>query len=152
MKCDNCGQDGTYITYSSPRYGDMELCKQCYIKLVEKDGEPQEKPTEKEREQRKDREHDTYKQDHWTVVDINHVDRVFATKTKDRTSKTPQVRVDLDGFISNNTISDVGEDGDNVQTSIWLSIPEAKELIEQMEEAVEAHDRDSEESEGETEG
>lgn len=37
MNCENCGSDAHYTTYSSQEYGDMELCKKCFIKLVEKD-------------------------------------------------------------------------------------------------------------------
>jgi len=34
--CENCGLDDAVATYSSEETGDLELCEQCYLKLLEK--------------------------------------------------------------------------------------------------------------------
>lgn len=85
------------------------------------------------------RRHETYKQDKWTVVDIEDVDKVFATESKGRRDEK-QVRMDLDGFIAKSMMNDVGESGDNVNTSIWLTVPDARQLVEYLEEALDEDD------------
>ncbi|SIS07921.1 hypothetical protein SAMN05421809_3751 [Natronorubrum daqingense] len=82
------------------------------------------------------RKHDTYKQDHWTVLDMEHVDKVFVANSE--TNGTPVVRIDMDGSIAPSTMNDVGEEGDNVQTSAWVPLPEAVELKHTLENAIDA--------------
>ena len=105
---------------------------------------------EDEREPVARRSHDTYKKDHWTVVDIDDVDKVFATAVGGPGShprRSPQVRVDVDGFIAKSVMNDVGEADDDVSTSIWLTVPDALELLEHLSDAVEeAKNRDDPET------
>jgi len=85
------------------------------------------------REKPRFRKHETYEQDHWTVVDIAGVDKVFATPALDDADET--VRVDLDGIGAESTFNDelVGE---NINTSIWMKGKHATELVRQIESAI----------------
>jgi ABC-type Zn uptake system ZnuABC Zn-binding protein ZnuA len=79
------------------------------------------------------RDHDTYKKDHWSVVDVNGVDRVFATESSSSVDVDPdQVRIDLDGSFAPSTMRDVGDEGDLVNMSVWLDPERAKELAQQI--------------------
>ncbi|WP_170872026.1 hypothetical protein [Natronorubrum daqingense] len=44
----------------------------------------------------------------------------------------------MDGSIAPSTMNDVGEEGDNVQTSAWVPLPEAVELKHTLENAIDA--------------
>jgi hypothetical protein len=104
--------------------------------------------TENERESREYRKHDDYKEDHWRVLDVDGVDKVFATVAPDRRDES--VRVDLDGFIVDTPTNDLGGGGENVNTSLWLPLPEAVELRDHLDEAIEeARDRQREQAEQE---
>ena len=79
------------------------------------------------------RAHSTYLQDHWSVVDVEKVDKVFATRSSSRTAEDPdQVRVDLDGAFAASAARDVGEEGEPVNLSIWLDLEDAKTLVLQV--------------------
>jgi len=88
--------------------------------------------TETNREPPYLRKHETYKQDHWRVVDVEGVDKVFATGLKG----DPDIRVDIDGTGAKSMLSDY--DGENINTSHWLSVERAKELRDQLDDAIEA--------------
>jgi len=72
------------------------------------------------------RDHNTYLQDNWTVADVEHVDRVFATSTED------EIRIDLDGFFADSETGDVGTAGENANLSVWMDPEKAKELASQL--------------------
>lgn len=96
--------------------------------------------TEAKREPPEDREHETYKQDHWTVVDIDDLDNHFVTVAGSAADDSMNIRLDIDGHITASAMNDVGEERDNINSSIWLSPAHAKELAEQLEKAVAAKD------------
>jgi hypothetical protein len=91
--------------------------------------------TDDEREPRQIRDHETYKEDHWTVVDVGGVDNVFATPTVDRVDE--QVRVDIDGVGAASGMNDFDIEDENINSSIWLPLPEAAQLLDQLGDAIE---------------
>jgi hypothetical protein len=93
-----------------------------------------------EREPPSRRQHETYEADHWTVVDIGGVDKVYATPSRGNRGQA-QIRIDIDGSIAKSVMNDVGEPEDNVNTSIWLETPDAKNLVERLEAAISETER-----------
>lgn len=91
--------------------------------------------TDADREPRQIRDHDTYKEDHWTVVDIGGIDNVFATTTVDRADE--QVRIDFDGVGAASRMNEFDIEGKNINSSVWLPLPEAVQLRDQLTEAIE---------------
>jgi hypothetical protein len=87
------------------------------------------------REDRQFRNHDTYKQENWTVVDIDGVDNVFVTPTLDRYKES--IRIDIDGFGAESVMNDLDITHDNINTSVWVPLPEAVMLRNQLTEAIE---------------
>ncbi len=82
------------------------------------------------------RSHSTYNEDHWEVLDIDSVDRVYAVESKRNDSNPPRVRLDIDGFAASSSMRTIATEGDNVNISIWLTVPDGRELLEQLEDAV----------------
>lgn len=80
------------------------------------------------------RDHDTYKEDHWKVLDVEGVDKVFATTLSDASSP---VRIDFDGEAAPSVMRDLGDEGDNVNVSAWLSLPDAIQLRDYLNNAIE---------------
>lgn len=118
--CPNCGH--TDETYKHP------------------DGPPNQQPAAPQpddtREHPESRDHDTYKADHWDVVDIREVDKTFATPADRTDGKQTKVRIDLDGQHAPSVMSNLGEEGENVNTSIWLYPGKAEVLRDQLDEAI----------------
>lgn len=81
------------------------------------------------------RDHNTYKQDAWTVVDVDNVDRVFATRSPS-SDASDGVRIDLDGALAASVMRDVGQEGEPVNMSIWLDTEDAKTLVAQVVDAL----------------
>lgn len=92
--------------------------------------------TETDREKPAYRRHETYKEKHWTVVDIRGVDKVFATPGLPKSDDETPVRIDMDGVAAASTMRDVGEVGDDINTSAWVPLEEAVELRDQLTEAI----------------
>ncbi|MDB2283677.1 hypothetical protein PM038_00105 [Halorubrum ezzemoulense] len=90
-----------------------------------------------ERESPAIRRHETYEQDNWKVLDIEGVDNIFSTWGRDIKSNELQVRVDIDGVIADSAMNDLGHTGDNINTSIWLSLDAAHELNSELTKAIE---------------
>lgn len=67
---------------------------------------------------------DYFDQERWTVVDVEAVDRVGAY-TAGRLDE-PQIRLDVDGEAA--TSSEVGEHGERLNLSVWLSPAQALNL------------------------
>lgn len=61
----------------------------------------------------------------WRVVDVDGVDKVFATR-----AGPGEVRLDLDGEAEPS--SEVGDPGDRVQVSVWLSDEQLRELVDSV--------------------
>lgn len=78
------------------------------------------------------RNHDSYKEDYWKVLDVDSVDKVFSTSVSDE-----RVRVDLDGHAAPSGMRDLANEGDNVNISVWLSLEYAEELVDHLSEAIE---------------
>jgi len=72
------------------------------------------------------RDHNTYKQENWTVADVDRIDRVFATSTEE------EIRVDLDGYFADSEMSDMNAVGQNANLSVWMTPAKAKELAAQI--------------------
>jgi len=89
-----------------------------------------------DREPVADRSHSTYQGDNWEVLDMDSVDRVFAVESPADDSNPPRVRLDVDGFASSSAMRTLAEEGDNVNTSIWLTVPDSRELLEQLSNTV----------------
>jgi len=83
-----------------------------------------------------DRSHSTYQGDNWEVLDIDSVDRVYAVESPQDDSTPPRVRLDVDGFAASSSMRTLAEEGDNVNASVWLTAPDGRELLEQLEKAV----------------
>lgn len=79
------------------------------------------------------RNHNTYKQEHWSVLDIDGVDKVFATWLSD---PHEPVRLDLDGEAAGSVMRDLAKEGDNVNISAWLSLPDAVQLRDLLDDAI----------------
>lgn len=84
------------------------------------------------------RGHNTYKEENWTVVDVDRVDKVFATSPVDSplNENDDGVRIDLDGKFARSVMRDVGKAGDNANLSIWLTPERARKLMGQLEKAI----------------
>lgn len=85
-----------------------------------------------EREPTHLREHDTYRQDHWSVLDIEGVDKTFATGDPDG----QECRIDMDGVAAASSMRDLAEEGENINISAWLSLADAVKLRDQLDEAI----------------
>lgn len=94
--------------------------------------------TDEKREAPEFRKHETYKEDHWRVLDVSDVDRVFAVETTLGAlgDGDAGVRIDIDGYAANSGMRDLADAGDNVNTSIFLSIDDAVSLVEQITAAI----------------
>jgi len=93
--------------------------------------------TNDEREPTKVRTHSTYKQDHWEVLDLSHVDNVFATVSAHKSDPSRgELRIDIDGYAASSTMRTLAEEDDNVNVSAWLSVPEAVQLRDSLNDAL----------------
>jgi hypothetical protein len=101
--------------------------------------------TNDKRKPPENREHDDYKQDHWEVLDVESVDKTFATDVQPRPE---EIRLDFDGNASASVMRTLADEGDNINISAFLSLPNAVELRDQLNEAIEqARRRESNERE-----
>lgn len=82
---------------------------------------------EPKRESRISRSHETYYEDHWKIVDVEDVDKVFATTTGN------EIRIDFDGYGAGSGSKKVDE---NINVSAFLHRPEAEQLLEHLQEAL----------------
>lgn len=82
------------------------------------------------------RSHSTYKAENWDILDIDSVDRVYAVESPSDDSNPPRVRLDIDGFASSSSMRTLSTKDANVNTSIWLTLPDGRDLAEQLEEVV----------------
>ncbi len=89
-----------------------------------------------DREPPNQRSHSTYKADNWDVLDIDSVDRVYAVESPSDDSNPPRIRLDIDGFAASSSMRTLSTEGANINTSIWLTLPDSRELADQLEEAV----------------
>jgi hypothetical protein len=87
------------------------------------------------REDRGDREPETYDEPHWRTAHIKEVDRVFATESENF-EHGDGVRIDLDGV--GDTGADLHREGENIQSSIYIPQPQATMLFRQLANALEA--------------
>jgi|APHM01.1.fsa_nt_gi hypothetical protein len=86
------------------------------------------------------RSHEDYFDGHWVLTHIKDVDMTFAAASHGKKSDEDKIRLDIDGFGA--TAATAHDEGDNVNTSIWLDPEDAKKLTEQIDEAIaDGHDR-----------
>lgn len=86
------------------------------------------------REDRREREHDTYEQPHWRTAHIEGIDNVFATPTKTG-EDGGEIRIDIDG--EGHPGADMHRPKENIQASMWLDEKRATMLYRQLQEALE---------------
>lgn len=73
------------------------------------------------------RSHDAYfDSPAWTVVDIDGVDKVFATRTDEN-----ELRIDIDGRAEPS--SEDGHPGDRINVSVWLSDDQLRAILNRLE-------------------
>ena len=71
----------------------------------------------------------------WVLTHMKDVDAVFAAATHGKKpEQDKKIRIDIDGFGA--TAATAHEEGDDVNVSVWLDPEDAKELIEQIDEAI----------------